>query len=167
MDYNTQREKITMPEYGRLVQEMAEYATTIADRDARQEYASAIIRVMAMSQTPQNRNVPGFRHKLWDHLAMISGYKLDIDYPFPITKKEAGAKPAHVDYPTNKIKYRHYGHLVEQLLKVIAKMPEGADRDELQRLAEMQMRRDLEVWNKNAANARRIHDDIERYAAED
>ncbi len=162
MEYNTTREKIIMPEYGRLVQKLVEYAVTIPDRSERRRFAENIVRVMT-NCNPQNRNIPGFRHKLWDHLAMISDYKLDIDYPFPINRKDENEKPERVPYPTNKIKYRHYGHLVETLLDEIAALPEGKERDELTKLAEGQMRRSLEMWNKDSLNEKKIHKDFERY----
>ncbi len=162
MDYNTTREKVMMPEYGRLVQNLVEYAITIPEREVRQRFAESIVRIMA-NCNPQNRNIPGFRHKLWDHLAMISNYNLDIDYPFPINRKEKDAKPERVPYPTNKIRYRHYGHLVESLLQEISNMPQGEEREELTRLTESQMRRSLEMWNKDALNDSKIHKDMLRY----
>lgn len=162
MEYNTTREKVLMPEYGRLVQKLIEYAITVPERNDRQRFAEDIVRIMA-NCNPQNKNIPGFRHKLWDHLAMISDYRLDIDYPFPVSRKPEGEKPERVPYPTNRIKYRHYGHLVETLLKEIAGMPEGEERDELTTLTENQMRRSLEMWNKDALNDKKIRKDIEQY----
>ncbi len=162
MEYNTTREKVMMPEYGRLVQNLVEFAITIPEREERQRFAENIVRIMA-NCNPQNRNIPGFRHKLWDHLAMISNYNLDIEYPFPINRKEKDAKPERVPYPTNKIRYRHYGHLVETLLQEISKMPQGEERDELAQLTESQMRRSLEMWNKDALNDNKIHKDLLRY----
>lgn len=162
MEYNTTREKVAMPEYGRLVQKLVEFAVTIADRNQRQRFAEDIVRVMA-NANQQNSNYPGFRHKLWDHLAMISNYQLDIDYPYPIVPKEKDAKPERVPYPTNRIKYRHYGHLVETLLKEISQMPPCEERDELTRLAEGQMRRSLEQWNKDALDSKKIQGDLQRY----
>lgn len=162
MEYNTTREKIIMPEYGRLVQNLVEFAITIPDRDERNHFAESIVRVMA-NCNPQNRNIPGFRHKLWDHLAMISDYKLDIDYPFPANRKAIEEKPERVPYPTNKIKYRHYGHLVETLLDEIARMPESDERNELTKLAEGQMRRSLEMWNKDSLNDKKIRKDFDQY----
>ncbi len=80
MDYNTQRPRLVLPEYGRLVQDMVNYALTLEDRDKRQACAEAIISVME-NFFPQQHNQPDFKHKLWDHLAIMSDYRLDIDYP--------------------------------------------------------------------------------------
>jgi hypothetical protein len=163
MDYNTNREKILMPEYGREVQEMVEYAITIPDRATRQRAAETIVRVMA-NFNPQFKGIQGFHHKLWDHLAMISGYKLDIDYPYEITVKTGSVKPEPMKYPMTKIRYRHYGHLLETLLDKIAEMPEGAERDELTRITEGQMRRSLENWNKSAiGGGGKVQKDVERF----
>lgn len=162
MDYNTQREKILLPEYGRTVQRMVEYAMTLGDKAQRQRCAETIVKVMG-NFNPQNRNVPMYRQKLWDHLAMLSNYKLDIDYPYPVNKKAADAKPERVPYPMTKIKYRHYGHLIESLLKKLADMPEGEEKEELTRLVEGQMRRSLEAWNKDALSRGKIAKDINAY----
>lgn len=80
MDYNTKRERLVLPEYGRIIQDMVDHALTIEDRAERQQCANTIVAVMG-SLFPHLRDVPDFNHKLWDHLAMMSGYKLDIDYP--------------------------------------------------------------------------------------
>lgn len=162
MDYNTNRERLILPEYGRLVQKMAEYAVGISDRDKRQHCAEAIVRVMA-NFSLQGRNIPGLTHKLWDHLALITDYKLDVDYPFPIERREKNEVPERVPYPTNKIRYRHYGHLLESLLNKLSEMPDGAERDALERLVSAQMHRSLELWNKDSMNEEKIRTDIRRY----
>ena len=82
MDYNTTRPRLTLPEYGRNVQKMVDYALTIADREERQQCAEAIVKVMG-SIFPQQKGATDFERMLWDHLALISDYKLDVDFPFP------------------------------------------------------------------------------------
>lgn len=155
-----------MPEYGRLVQKLVELAVSISDRKERQQCAEDIVRIMA-NCSPQNRNIPGFRHKLWDHLAIISDYKLDIDYPYPVNEHPKDIHPEKVPYPENKIRYRHYGHLIESLLKDISQMPEGEERNELTRLAEEQMRKNLAQWNKGTLDDKKIQKDIDRYLSTD
>lgn len=163
MDYNTQREKLVMPEYGRAVQDMVDYAMTIEDRDKRNQCARTIISVMA-NMFPQSHDQPDFKHKLWDHLAMISDFKLDIDYPFEVsTAKHMSEKPEPVPYPTHKIHLRHYGYLLESLLDKLSEMPEGEEREELTQLVADQMKRSLFTWNRDALNEQKIADDIERY----
>ena len=154
-----------LPEYGRLVQKMAEYAMGIEERDKRQRCAETIVRIMA-NFSAQNRNTPGLQQKLWDHLAFMTGYKLDVDYPFPIEQRIGSNKPEQVPYPTSKIHFRHYGHLMEVLLRELSEMPEGEKRDELMKLAAARMRRNLETWNKDSLNDEKIQNDIQRYMDE-
>ena len=85
--YNTQRKRLPMPEYGRSIQNLVDYTLTIEDRARRQRCAEAIIQLMG-NMFPQWRDVPDFNHKLWDHLALMSDYKLDIDYPVEIVRAE-------------------------------------------------------------------------------
>ena len=78
LDYNTQREKLTMPEYGRNVLKMIEKLKEIPDRDKRSEQARAVIKVME-ALNPQVHSQDNYEHKLWDHLYMIAGFDLDVD----------------------------------------------------------------------------------------
>ena len=148
MDYNTSQEKLKLPEYGRLVQQMVEHAVAIENRAERQAYAETIIAVMG-NLFPQMRGVPDFKHKLWDHLAYISGYRLDIDYPCEIEKRETGPQPAHLSYPGKPIRYRHYGHLLEKLIRKLAEIPEGSERDEL--------------WKGDGIEDAKVSEDLARY----
>ena len=149
-----------MPEYGRAVQEMVEYAVTIPDRAERQRCANTIINIMG-SMFPTLRDVPDFQGKLWDHLAFMSDYKLDIDYPVEITRLEkTQQKPEHIDYPAGDIRYRHYGHILPSLVKVAVSMPEGPERSQLVRLLAVQMKKDLMTWNKEMVSDERIADDL-------
>lgn len=160
MNYNTQREKLPMPEYGRAVQEMVEYAVRIPDRDERQRCANSIINIMG-SMFPTLRDVPDFQGKLWDHLAFMSDYRLDIDYPVEITRLEkTQQKPEHVDYPSGDIRYRHYGHILPSLIREAVNMPEGPERSQLVRLLAVQMKKDLMTWNKEMVSDERIADDL-------
>ena len=113
MEYNTQRKKMELPEYGRSVQNMVDHALTIEDRAERQRCANTIINIMG-GMFPHLRDVPDFKHKLWDHLAIMSDFKLDIDYPFEIVKKEdLVVKPEKLQYPNGALRYRHYGRFLE------------------------------------------------------
>lgn len=117
MDYNTQKKKLLLPEYGRNIQKMVDHILTIQDRDERTRAAKTIIDVMG-NLYPHLRDVPDFRHKLWDHLAIMSGFKLDIETPYPLPSLEKiNEKPEKLPYQTNHIKYRHYGKLVEKLIE--------------------------------------------------
>lgn len=163
MEYNTQRKKLAMPEYGRIIQNMVDYAVTIEDKAERQLCANMIISVMG-NMFPHLRDVPEFKHKLWDHLAVMSDYRLDIDYPYEITpKSETLTRPQPLAYPMKKIRYRHYGYLLETLMKVLADMPESPAREELTSLTAIQMKRSLANWNKDALDDEKIIADIAAY----
>ena len=162
MDYNTSQAKLKLPEYGRLVQQMVEHAVAIENRAERQAYAETIIAVMG-NLFPQMRNVPDFKHKLWDHLAYISGYRLDIDYPCEIEKRETGPQPAHLSYPGKPIRYRHYGHLLEKLIQKLAEMPAGPERDELTRIVAYRMKYDLAEWKGDGIEDAKVSEDLARY----
>ena len=114
MEYNTKQKKLALPEYGRSVQKMVDHALTIEDREERQRCAATIVEVMG-SMFPNTRNLPDYERKLWDHLAIMSDFTLDIDYPFEVIRKEEfHVAPERVPYQTGEIRNRHYGRIVEQ-----------------------------------------------------
>ncbi len=160
MDYNTQRETMPMPEYGRAVQDMIEHALTIEDRTKRQQCANTIIGIMG-SMFPSLRDVPDFQGKLWDHLAFMSGYRLDIDYPVEITRiDKEKQRPDMISYPQNTIRFRHYGQIVPGMIKQAMDMPDGPEKRQLVRLLAVQMKKDLLTWNREMASDERISQDI-------
>jgi len=116
MEYNTQRAKLLLPEYGRNVQEMIAHAMEIAEKDERNKAARAIIEVMGQLN-PHLRDVDDFRHKLWTHLFVMSDFKLDVDSPYEIPQAETlYSKPDRMIYPKGKIKYGHYGKYTQSIL---------------------------------------------------
>ena len=116
MKYNTTRDPLVLPEYGRNVQRMIKYAISIEDRSERNKAASAIIELMGQLN-PHLRDVEDFRHKLWTHLFLMSDFKLDVDSPYEIPKIESlQEKPKQVEYPKSKIKYGHYGKYTASIL---------------------------------------------------
>lgn len=122
MNYNTDRNDIEMREYGRHLQKMVDYAITIKDKKERQKVAENIIQLMGILN-PQLRNAADYKHKLWDHIFIISKFKLDVDSPFPKpTEDTARIKPADLPYPQQRIKLKHYGKNVESLVKKAIKM---------------------------------------------
>lgn len=117
MDYNSSRDKLVMKEYGRYVQRIVENCVQVKDREKRNQFAKEIIELMGQLN-PHLRNVEDFRHKLWDHLFIMSDFKLDVDSPYPIKKREELEKrPERLPYPQSKIRYKHYGKHVESLIK--------------------------------------------------
>ena len=164
MEYNTQRKKMELPEYGRSVQNMVDHALTIEDRDERQRCANTIINIMG-SMFPHLRDVPDFKHKLWDHLAIMSDFKLDIDYPFEIVKKEdLVMRPERLPYSTGDIRYRHYGRFLGELVKKAVEIEDEAERKALVRLLAIQMKKSLSNWNKDGMEDQKIVDDLREYS---
>ena len=163
MKYNTQRDKLQMPEYGRGIQDMIEYAVSLTDRSERQRCAESIFNIM-MNMQPQLREQPDYKHRIWDHIAYISGYRLDIDYPFEITHLgEESQKPEPVPYPMKDIRQRQYGFLIEESLRQLAEMPEGAERDAMLAITANQMKQSLFNWNRDAMDDEKVASDIARY----
>lgn len=163
MQYNTQRNFLVMPEYGRCIQDMVEIASAIEDRDERTRCAYSIIEVMARLLHEQ-KGQPDFQNKLWNHLARISHYELDIDYPVEIVPEDqALAHPQPLPYPMKRIRRRHYGYHVEDCLKRAAAMPDGPERDTLIKGTANQMKQNLFIWNRDAMDDGLIAHDIEAY----
>lgn len=153
-----------MPEYGRAVQKMVDHAVTIEDRAERQRCANTIVAVMG-NMYPQLRDMPDFKHKLWDHLAVMADFKLDIDYPYEVAGPEAlHTAPQRIDYPKGNIRYRHYGRCVEEMMKKACDMPDSEERDQLLRLIAAQMKKEYILWNKESVEDEKIIEDIKEYS---
>ena len=142
MQYNTQQKRMPLPEYGRSIQNMVDFALTIQDRSERQRCANTIINIMG-NMFPNLRDVPDFKHKLWDHLAIMADFKLDIDYPYEIIRKDnLVTKPDPIPYPSTKIRYRHYGRTLEILIKRACEFQEGDEKKNLVALICNHMKKD-------------------------
>ena len=162
LDYNTQRERLKLPAYGRDIQSMIDYAMTLPTKDERQKCAENIIEVMER-MVPQNKENPDYKRRLWDHLAIMSGFKLDIDYPYDVSQaRSIQGKPQPLGYPMTAIPVRHYGRMVIETLEKLKTMPAGAERDELTRNVANQMRRDLQLWGHSPNDDGRVVADISR-----
>ena len=162
LDYNTQREKLLMPEYGREIQKMVDYAIGLATKADRLRCAKTIVRMME-TKVPQVRDTADYQQTLWDHLYLMSGKQLDIDWPFDVSGAEKiHSKPAPVPLPQNRIRLRHYGKLVTELTDKLKTMPEGAERDELVRQTANQMKRDLLTWGHGSSDDEKVADDMAR-----
>ena len=153
-----------MPEYGRAVQRMVDHAITIEDRAERQRCANTIIAIMG-NMFPQLRDVADFNHKLWDHLAVMADFKLDIDYPYELVSPASlHPTPQRLSYPKGGIRYRHYGRCIEEMIKKAGTMSEGEERDELLRLIAAQMKKEYILWNKDNVEDSKIIEDIREYS---
>ena len=152
VEYNTQRNRLIIPEYGRNIQKMIEHAISIKDREERNRAARAIVAVMGYLN-PQIQTVVDFKHKLWDHLFIISDFKLDVDSPYPVPSRESLiAKPQRVAYPNANIKYKYYGKNIENMIRKIAEMEDGAKKDQItQNLANF-MKMSYLTWNKDTVD---------------
>ncbi|MDR0939039.1 MAG: DUF4290 domain-containing protein [Mediterranea sp.] len=160
MQYNTQQKTLPLPEYGRGVQNMVDYALTIENRAERQHCANTIVSIMG-NMFPQLRDVPDFKHKLWDHLAIMAGFKLDIDYPVEVIRKEKlTTPPDSIPYSTCRIRYRHYGHSMETLIRKACDVPEGIEKDNLIALICNHMKMDYVTWNKDTVDDLKIDQDL-------
>lgn len=163
LDYNTQREKLVLPEYGREVQSMVDYAVALTDRSERQRCANAIIAIMKR-MFPQSAGSEDYERKLWDHLALMSSFQLDIDYPYDVSQaKEIASKPEPMEYPMHRIPVRHYGNMVFELFDKLKTMPAGQERDELIRLVANQMKRDLTLWGHGSSDDEKVASDLAQF----
>jgi hypothetical protein len=150
MEYNTQLPKLEIPEYGRNIQVMIDHCITIEDREERNKCAKAIIQIMGQLN-PHLRDIADFTHKLWDHLFLISKFKLDVDSPYPRPNAETfTTKPKIVPYPATKIRYKHYGKTIERIIDVAKTYDEGPEKKELSRLIANHLKKSYVNWNKDS-----------------
>lgn len=164
MKYNTQERRLPMPEYGRSIQNMVDHALTIEDRAERQRCANTIVKIMG-NMSPLLRDIPDFKHKLWDHLAIMSDFKLDIDYPYEVVKPMTlHNRPERIPYATGRIRYRHYGRMLEQLIQKAMQLPEGEEKRQLLHLIAIQMRKNFLAWNKDSVELQKIIADMKDYS---
>ncbi|ASB48577.1 DUF4290 domain-containing protein [Alkalitalea saponilacus] len=160
MDYNSTRKPLVLPEYGRHIHKMVDHAKTIEDREERTKCAQAIVSVMG-NLFPHLRDVSDFKHKLWDHLAIMSDFQLDIDFPYEFPEAvNFSSKPDNVPYNDFNMRYRHYGRLIEQMIAKAVDMEEGDLKNHLIGLLSNHMRKSLLNWNKDHATDDRIINDI-------
>ena len=163
LDYNTQREKLALPEYGREIQRMVDHAKTLSDKKERQRCAQTIVAIMDR-MFPQNRQNADYKHKLWDHLALMSNFELDIDWPYDIHQAvDITTRPEPMPYPMKDIAVRHYGYMVFELFDKLKQMPPGKERDELARVTANQMKRNLMLWSHGSSDDEKVASDLARF----
>lgn len=150
LTYNSTREELIIPEYGRNVQQMVKHAVSIPDREERNKCARAIITIMGQL-FPHLRDVDDFRHKLWDHLFVMSEFKLDVDAPYPVpTPDTFNAKPRRVKYPQSNIRYGHYGKTVEDLIAKAVETTDEQERKEFTLAIANLMKRNFITWSQGS-----------------
>lgn len=161
MDYNTTRTQLFLPEYGRNIQRMVNYVKTVEDRDERNRLAKAIIQIMG-NMNPHLRDVADFKHKLWDHLAIISNFELDVDSPYPIPSREdIYQKPDKVGYvDPYEIKFKHYGRVIQDMIQKAIEYPEGEEKNYLIEVLCNQMKKSYLNWNRETVGDDQIFEDL-------
>ena len=155
LEYNTEREKLIIPEYGRHFQKMVDHAITIEDKEERIKVANAIISVMGNLQ-PHLRDVPDFKHKLWDQLYIMSDFKLDAESPYPRpSKEELQEKPTSLAYPKSANKYRFYGNNIQIMIDLALTWEDGDMKEALVYSIANHMKKCFLNWNKDT-----VEDDV-------
>lgn len=159
-DYNTRRNHLILPEYGRNIQKMIEHILTIEDRAERNKAAHTIIGVMG-NLNPHLRDVSDFKHKLWDHLAVISDFKLDIDSPYETPTRELlQSKPKKIPYNQKGIRYKHYGHSIVLMIEEAVKMDDPEEKKDLVKMIAYHMKKSYLTWNREAVDDKQIIGDL-------
>ena len=162
MDYNTQREKLILPEYGRHVQKMIEQVKAIEDKEKRSQQLRAVVQVMG-TLNPQIREFNDYKHKLWDHAQVIGGFDLDIDAPYPApTPQQFAERPDVISLPEKPIKAACYGRNIENMIALIADREDDDVKKEMIRVLALYMRQQYLIWNKDNVAEETIFADIER-----
>jgi hypothetical protein len=160
MDYNSNRNKLVLKEYGRHVQKIVEACVEIKDRDKRNIFAKELIELMGQLN-PHLRNVEDFRHKLWDHLFIMSDFKLDVDSPYPIKDRaEIEKRPARLHYPQSRIKYKHYGKNVETLVSKAIRTEDPEKQAGFTQCIGNFMKLVYQNWSKENVNDETIKNDL-------
>ena len=156
MEYNSQRSKMSISEYGRNIQKMIEQIMSIEDRVERNHQARAIINVMGQLN-PHLRDVNDFKHKLWDHLFIMSDFKLDVDSPYPIPSAQSLArKPEQLGYASNHITYKHYGRHIEKIIEKACELEDAPEKTALIKLIANHLKKSYLTWNRDAVSDEEI-----------
>ena len=159
-DYNSSRDRLILPEYGRNIQKMVNHIKTIEDREERNKAARTVIGVMG-NLNPHLRDVADFKHKLWDHLAIISDFDLDIDSPYPLPERESlQSKPRKVPYQQHKIKKKHYGRAIVLMIEKAVALEPGEEKDDLVKMIAYHMKKAYLTWNREAVSDEEIFTDM-------
>lgn len=159
-DYNSTRPKLILAEYGRNVQNMVDYICSLSDREERNRLAQVVIDMMGVLN-PHLRDVSDFKHKLWDHLYIISDFKIDVDSPYPIpTKENIHHKPETLKYPNHNIKFKHYGHTVEDMINKTLNISNPEARLKMTLSIANFMKMAYLTWNKDSVSDDQILQDL-------
>lgn len=166
LEYNSCRERLLLPEYGRNIQKLVQHANNIKDPDARQAYVETLIELMNQ-MIPNSKNAKEIEDKLWNHLFYISGYELEVKVPDTVTihqKGEVFMVPSEdVDYPQKKIPYRHYGWNVHNMVQKAMAMEDGPKKEEFSKVIASYMKLAYRTWGKDSfVNDELIKEDLRK-----
>lgn len=159
-DYNSSRKKLILPEYGRNIQKMVNHIKTIEDREERNKAARTVIGVMG-NLNPHLRDVADFKHKLWDHLAIIADFDLDIDSPYPWPERESlQSNPERVPYHQHRIAKKHYGRAIVLMIEKAVALEDGEEKEDLVKMIAYHMKKSYLTWNREAVSDDEIFTDM-------
>lgn len=159
-DYNTSRQQMQLPEYGRNVLKMVQHVLTIEDKAERSRAAKEIVNVMGVLN-PSLRDIGDFKHKLWDHLVLMADYQLDIEAPYELPQaRRATEKPRPIKYPETEIRFKHYGRNVEALIETACEMEDGDIKNQLIKMIANNMKKSYLTWNREAVTDKLIFHDM-------
>lgn len=160
LEYNSDREDLIIPEYGRHIHKMVNQAIECNNKDERNNMAKAIIGVMG-NLNPHLRDVPDFQHKLWDQLFIMSQFQLDVDSPYPKPSKEIfEQKPEKLNYPQNHPKYRFYGNNIKKMIDVAVSWEDGEMKSQLVYVIANHMKKCFLNWNKDTVEDTVIYEHL-------
>ena len=163
MEYNTQRKTLLLPEYGRNILLLVEHLEKIEDKEERNQFAYKLIDLMG-SMNPHLRDINNFKHILWDHLAIMTNFNLDIDWQYPLpTREEIYQKPTKLPYTQSRVKFRYYGKTIEKMLCEASDLEEGREKENLIRVIGNHMKKQYLMWNKEVVDDVTIVNDIDRF----
>lgn len=152
MDYNTSRGKLIIPEYGRNIQKMIDYTVTIEDKEERNKAARALISIMSQIN-PNIRDASDYQRTLWDHMYIISQFKLVVDSPYPPpSQEELTKKPDKIAYSDKNIRYRHYGKNVERIINKALTFEEGEEKEALIKTIANHLKKSYLNWNRESVS---------------
>ena len=162
MQYNTERDKLIIPEYGRHVQKMVAHATNIKDSEEKKKCVEAIISYMGQLN-PHLRDIPEYKHKLWDHLHIMSRFKLEVDSPFEKPSPEKLAeKPENIEYPKSEFAFSYYGKHIETMIKTAVQMEDGDDKLILTGMILNHMKKCYLAWSKSSVDNKTIFKHLDK-----
>jgi len=161
MQYNTTTKKLILPEYGRNVQMMAEHLLTIEDREKRTDAAYELVSIL-INMNSSVRETKDYKQKMWDFLAELCEYKLDVDFPYPITKTSELPPPQKLAYNTSNIKCRHYGLITERMIETACTVEDEQERTVLIKMIANHMKKAYVAWNQKSVNDAIIIADLEK-----